>query len=97
MKKSINIRVTDNTNIIKLINYYNESIAEKLKYSTDFELVNSQIVKCIEDFQNRAKILARAGTKIHIEKEFRIEKTKILVTLEYPVKKVSLLRRFLKY
>lgn len=93
--KPIRIQISDDTEASSAINSLNDQIPETTKNSPEFTILYPQVAACIEDFSGKAKKLAKAGTTIHIQKEFTFPDANVLITLEYP-RKLGFLERLLR-
>ena len=96
--KIIKIQISDYSDISSTIGYLDGQISQKTRNSPEFAGFYPQLIACIEDFSIKAKKLSNAGTTIHIQKEFTLSNTRILIALDYPMKSgfLSKLTRFLK-
>lgn len=90
--KRIKILISDGTGISSVISSLDRQIPESTQKSPEFQMLYSQLTACIEDFSAKAKTLGKAGTTIHIQKEFMFPGASVLVVLDYP-RKVGLLER----
>ena len=90
--KTINVQISDDSVPSVAISDLDGQISDSTRNSPEFQVLYGQVTACIEDFIIRAKILARSGTTIHIEKEFLFPDTKIFINLDYP-KKTGLIEK----
>lgn len=88
--KKINIRVSDQSEVTDIISTLRHQIPESTKNAPEFEVAFEHVAVCINDFCQKAKKFSVKGTKIHIEQEFVIAKTRIVVVLDYPIRKNTL-------
>ena len=84
--KSIAVHISDDVSVDSAIEYLQSHIPEEIRNSPEYGLIFPEILSCIDDFSSRAKKLARAGTTIHIDKEFTLSGLRIVIVLEYPRK-----------
>jgi hypothetical protein len=84
--KPIEIQISDDTDVDSVIGSLDSKFPQSTKDSPEFAIIYPQVVSCIQDFTEKAKKLAKAGTTIHIKKEFSFPYSSILVVLDYPKK-----------
>lgn len=94
--KLIKIPISSDTTSPAVIANLSALIPEPDQNSAEFALLYSQLISCIEDFAQKAQQVGRAGTTIHIQKEFRFPEARVLVVLEYP-QKISLLQKLTRF
>ncbi len=82
--KTISVQVTDVSIVSNAIKELDLKISDSTKQTPEFHIIFGQMEDCVEDFVKKAKTLARAGTTIHISKEFTFPDVNILITLDYP-------------
>ena len=85
-KIQINISEYVDSNLLK------DEIPSHIYESVEFQALSPQIVSCIEDFVGKAKKISQIGTTIHMQKEFCLSNSIIIVTLAYP-KKTNFINR----
>jgi len=84
--KPVKVYVSDYITVDSAVEYLQSHIPDDVRNSREYSFVFPEIQSCIEEFSQKAKKLAKAGTTIHINKEFTVAGSKILVILEYPRK-----------
>lgn len=82
--KLIKVYISDDTVVDSAVKHLERRIPERVKNSSEYEIVFPEIVSCIEDFSEKLKKLAKVGTTIRIDKTFNFSNINVLVTLEYP-------------
>lgn len=85
--KPVKVYVSDDIAADSAVEYLQSHIPDDVRNSQEYGFTFPEIQSCIEEFSQKAKKLANAGTTIHIDKEFTVAGSKILVVLEYPRKK----------
>lgn len=90
--KTITIQISDDSVISTVINDLDRQIKQSVRNSPEFGIIYSQVTACIEDFSTKAKKLAKVGTTIHIQREFKLPAVKIIIDLDYP-KRTSFLQK----
>ena len=84
--KAIKVLISDDTETLSAIRDLESQIPASTKGAPDYSIMFPQVKSCIEDFSEKARMLAKDGTTIHIEKEFELPGVSILVILDYPRK-----------
>jgi hypothetical protein len=84
--KTVKIQISDSSDQSAVIQYLIDKIPESTKTTAEFTAVFPQIVSCVKDFVEKANKLAFSGTTIHIEREFVLPGTRLLIRLDYPGK-----------
>lgn len=85
--KPVKVYVSDDIAVDSVLEYLQNHISDEVRNSQEYGFMFPEIQSCVEEFSKKAKKLANAGTTIHIDKEFTVAGSKILVILEYPRKK----------
>lgn len=86
----LKIHIEENKKAEEIIDQFLSNCPNQLKESIDLGLQLPYIKQCVEDFIDKLQKISGAGTTIHIEKEFIIEKFSITVSLNYPARKTAL-------
>lgn len=92
--KPIKVLISDDTEALSAIRHLESQIPASTKSTPDYSIIFPQVESCIEDFSEKAKRLAKDGTTIHVEKEFKLPGASILVILDYP-RKVSFMDKLM--
>lgn len=90
--KIINVKISDDSIAAHVIQNIKDQIPVSTKLSPEYQIIFGQVIVCVEDFIEKAKVIAGNGTTIYIKKTFSLPEINILITLEYP-RKTSLINK----
>jgi hypothetical protein len=93
MSKQIKLLITAGTSTSDIISSYHELLPDQYRLDAEYEVVNTQVMRCIEDYVKRLQSLARAGTTINISSEFTLGDIVIVITLQHPTTNISFLNK----
>jgi hypothetical protein len=79
-KIKINISEDIDSNLLR------DEIPISIYQSEEFQVLYPQITACIEDFVGKAKKISQIGTTIHMQKEFCLSNSIIVISLDHPKK-----------